>query len=171
MIIHLKTINAGLESKYFPNTKVKFNKKKVKNPTGEIIEGVFADFSPYSLFQVVLPKSYWDSSDKDQFNYCLDQLRNQFQSKQRAYETKLVADHHLLIDNGINTLHGEVLDSNAILDKQVKDILKTSSAQQGRFYGYTWHHTENLGEMQLIPDFIHKKVRHTGGKHIWGADR
>ncbi len=171
MRIQIKTINSSYENTYFPNTKVKFRRKIVKNPTGEKVEGVFADFSPYSLFQLILPKEYWDKSDKDQFNYCLDKLRNRFQNKQKTFEMKLVADHHLLIDNGINTFHGVVLDSKAILNKQVNDILNSNSAQQGRFYGYTWHHTENLGEMQLIPDFIHGKVRHTGGKHIWGSDR
>lgn len=171
MPTEIKTINSSYENTFFPKTKVKFHRKQVTNPAGEIIEGVFSDFSSYSLLEVILPKSYWDSSDKDQFNYCLDQLRIHFQSNKMAFEKKLISDHHLLIDNGINTLHGVVLDSKAILDKQVNDILKTSSAQQGRFYGYTWHHTENLGEMQLIPDFIHKKVRHTGGKHIWEADR
>lgn len=170
-MINLTTINARYENNYFPNTKVRFNKRKVKNAIGENLEGIFADFTPYSIFEVILPKEYWNKSDKDQFNYCLDQWRNEFLSKQKYYETKLVSEHHLLIDNGINKLHGEVLDSKEILKKQVNDIINTSSSQQGRFYGYTWHHIENLGEMQLIPDFIHKKVRHTGGKHIWGADR
>lgn len=171
MPTEIKTINSKYVNTFFPKTKVKFHWKRVSNPTGEVIEGVFADFSYYSLFEVILPKLYYDCSDKEQFNYCLDQLRKKFESNKIAFEAKLVADHHLLIDNGINTLHGVILDSKSILKKQVNDILKTSSAQQGRFYGYTWHHTENLGEMQLIPDFIHKKVRHTGGKHIWGADR
>jgi hypothetical protein len=170
-MIYLTTINASYESNYFPDTKVEFVRRVVKNPMGETIEGVFANFSPYSLLEVVLPKEYWDRTDKDQFIYCLDQLRIKFQQNQNIFEIKLLEDHHLLIDNGINTLHGVVLDSKAILEKQINDILHTSSAQKGRFYGYTWHHTENLGEMQLIPDFIHKKVRHTGGKHIWGADR
>jgi hypothetical protein len=111
------------------------------NPIGGILDGVFTDFTPYSMFEVILPKNYWDKKDKDQFNFCLDEFRIQFLKKQKAYEIKLVADHHLLIKNGINTLHAVKLDSKAILEKQVNDILKTSSAQQGRFYGYTWHHT------------------------------
>ena len=171
MEITIKTINNSYENKYFPNTKVKFQKRKVTNPIGKTIEGVFADFSPYSIFNVTLPQEYWNKSDKDQFNYCLDQFRNIFKSKQNTFEKKLIADHYLLIDNGINTLHDVVLDSKALLDKQVNDILNTSSVQQGRFFGYICDHTENLGEMQLIPDFIHKRVRHTGGKNIWGADR
>jgi hypothetical protein len=171
MPIQIRKINSSYENTYFPNTKVKFRRKIVKNPTGEIVEGVFADFSPYSLFQLILPKEYWSKTDEEQFKFCLRQLKVHFQSNKLTFEKKLVADHYLLIDNDINTLNGEILDSKAILKKQVNDILKTSSKQKGRFYGYTWHHTENLGEMQLIPDFIHKLVSHIGGKNIWGADR
>ena len=29
--------------------------------------------------------------------------------------------------------------------------------------GWTWHHHEEAGRMQLIPTTIHKKVNHTGG--------
>jgi hypothetical protein len=171
MITHLKTINSKYENNYFPNTKVMFSKRQIKNPSGENIEGVFADFSPYSLFKVILPKSYWNKSDKDQFVFCLKEFTKNFQSNQIAFEKKLVNEHHLLIDNDLNVFKGVVMDSKVMLNKQVNDILNTTSGQQGRFFGYTWHHTENLGEMQLIPDFIHAKVRHTGGKHIWGADR
>jgi hypothetical protein len=165
----IKTINQAYENKFYPFTKVKFNRREVKEASGNKVEGVFADFTSYNLFTVRLPTNYWSRTDKDQFLYCLDELRAQFISSPKSFEKKLLADHHLLIDNNINTLHGEVLDSAAILEKQVNDILKTKSAQQGRFYGYAWHHTENLGEMQLIPYFIHKSVMHTGGREIWGG--
>lgn len=32
--------------------------------------------------------------------------------------------------------------------------------------GYTWHHSYELGELQLIPTELHKAVQHTGGKAI-----
>jgi hypothetical protein len=35
--------------------------------------------------------------------------------------------------------------------------------------GYTWHHDAPKGKMQLIDLKIHAKVRHTGGKEIWGG--
>lgn len=35
--------------------------------------------------------------------------------------------------------------------------------------GYTWHHSENLGELQLVDTQIHEQTRHTGGKKIWGG--
>lgn len=35
--------------------------------------------------------------------------------------------------------------------------------------GYTWHHSEEPGEMQLISTEEHQNNRHTGGKAIWGG--
>ena len=36
-------------------------------------------------------------------------------------------------------------------------------------YGYTWHHSEDLGNMKLVDFDIHAKTRHDGGKKIWGG--
>lgn len=35
--------------------------------------------------------------------------------------------------------------------------------------GYTWHHSEELGILQLVDTNIHDKTAHTGGKKIWGG--
>lgn len=35
--------------------------------------------------------------------------------------------------------------------------------------GYTWHHNEEKGKMQLVDAEIHAKTGHTGGKSIWGG--
>jgi hypothetical protein len=35
--------------------------------------------------------------------------------------------------------------------------------------GYTWHHNEECGKMQLVDSEIHAKTGHTGGKAIWGG--
>ncbi|EKO3838861.1 HNH endonuclease [Vibrio antiquarius] len=37
--------------------------------------------------------------------------------------------------------------------------------------GYTWHHNEEPGEMQLISTEDHQNNRHTGGKAIWGGGK
>lgn len=37
--------------------------------------------------------------------------------------------------------------------------------------GYTWHHNEEVGKMQLVDTSIHNKTAHTGGKAIWGGGR
>lgn len=35
--------------------------------------------------------------------------------------------------------------------------------------GYTWHHSEKLGILQLVDTNIHSKTAHTGGRSIWGG--
>lgn len=37
--------------------------------------------------------------------------------------------------------------------------------------GYTWHHHEDTGKMQLVDTVTHDKTAHTGGKAIWGGGR
>ncbi len=37
--------------------------------------------------------------------------------------------------------------------------------------GYTWHHSEEYGGMQLISTEDHQSNRHTGGKAIWGGGK
>ena len=35
--------------------------------------------------------------------------------------------------------------------------------------GYTWHHSEEKGRMELVDTEIHSKTGHTGGRNIWGG--
>lgn len=35
--------------------------------------------------------------------------------------------------------------------------------------GFTWHHHEEMGRMQLVDSDIHAHTGHTGGKSIWGG--
>jgi DNase/tRNase domain of colicin-like bacteriocin/Pretoxin HINT domain len=35
--------------------------------------------------------------------------------------------------------------------------------------GYTWHHNEDVGRMQLVKSEIHRDAKHHGGESIWGA--
>ncbi|CAG7648178.1 hypothetical protein PAESOLCIP111_05545 [Paenibacillus solanacearum] len=37
--------------------------------------------------------------------------------------------------------------------------------------GYTWHHHQDTGRMQLVDSAIHAKTGHTGGRSIWGGGR
>ena len=36
-------------------------------------------------------------------------------------------------------------------------------------YGFTWHHSQIPGKMQLVPTDIHVSARHRGGQSIWGG--
>jgi hypothetical protein len=35
--------------------------------------------------------------------------------------------------------------------------------------GYTWHHHQDIGRMQLVETKVHQATGHTGGKAIWGG--
>ncbi|MDR1488612.1 MAG: HNH endonuclease [Holosporales bacterium] len=34
--------------------------------------------------------------------------------------------------------------------------------------GYTWHHHQDVGRMQLVPEKIHADTGHFGGDALWG---
>ena len=35
--------------------------------------------------------------------------------------------------------------------------------------GYTWHHHQSTGKLQLVETKVHQATGHTGGKTIWGG--
>ncbi|SFI86143.1 DNase/tRNase domain of colicin-like bacteriocin [Treponema bryantii] len=37
--------------------------------------------------------------------------------------------------------------------------------------GFTWHHTEDPGRMQLVNTKVHADTKHTGGRYIWGGGK
>ncbi|WP_417696190.1 HNH endonuclease [Pseudomonas sp.] len=36
--------------------------------------------------------------------------------------------------------------------------------------GYTWHHHQDSGRMQLVPELIHKKTGHILVAKLWGVE-
>ncbi|WJY73729.1 HNH endonuclease [Corynebacterium auriscanis] len=49
------------------------------------------------------------------------------------------------------------------------DRILNINADYRRKHGFVWHHHEDKGIMQLIPQDLHRAVRHTGGWAIWGS--
>lgn len=99
MSIKIITINQKHEGSYYPNTKVQFIKRKVNSENGNRIEGVFADFKYYSIFNLKLPEFLCQSTDLEQFDYCLNQLKAFYKFNPKRLEEKLKEQYHLLIDN------------------------------------------------------------------------
>ncbi len=68
-------------------------------------------------------------------------------------------------------------------NKQLKEAISENSELKDKFSeeqleqiengdtpdGYTWHHNEEKGKMQLVDSDVHSKSGHTGGKSIWGG--
>lgn len=48
--------------------------------------------------------------------------------------------------------------------KQIKEIYQGSTPS-----GYTWHHHQEAGVLQLVDEQIHTKTSHIGGYSIWGS--
>lgn len=53
---------------------------------------------------------------------------------------------------------------NRFTEMQLKQIIKGKKPK-----GFTWHHHQNEGIMQLVDSDIHGKTGHTGGRNIWGG--
>jgi len=56
------------------------------------------------------------------------------------------------------------LNENVFSERQLEQIRNGDKPE-----GFTWHHSEDIGKMQLVPTDIHSATRHTGGKAIWGG--
>lgn len=59
-------------------------------------------------------------------------------------------------------LEGRVSATN-LTDQQLKAI-KQGKAE---IPGFTWHHHQDRGKMQLIPYEVHKDTGHVGGMNVW----
>ncbi len=56
------------------------------------------------------------------------------------------------------------LDESKFSERQLEQIRNGDQPQ-----GFTWHHNEEKGCMQLVDSAIHDQTAHTGGKSIWGG--
>lgn len=52
---------------------------------------------------------------------------------------------------------------SAFTKQQVNDIMKGKP----KIEGYTWHHHQDVGRMQLVPEKIHATSGHVGGANMW----
>ncbi len=53
---------------------------------------------------------------------------------------------------------------NKFTEEQQKQIENSQKPK-----GYTWHHNEEKGKMELVDEEIHANSGHTGGRNIWGG--
>lgn len=52
-------------------------------------------------------------------------------------------------------------------EAQLSDIM----AEAERIKGFTWHHHQEIGKMQLVPRDIHEWIKHIGGNKLWGIPK
>ena len=56
------------------------------------------------------------------------------------------------------------LDTEQSTDRQLEQIRNGDKPE-----GYTWHHHEEPGRMQLVDSEIHRQTPHVGGRSLWGG--
>ena len=92
-----------------------------------------------SVFEAQLSEDLYTSSDLEQFNECNKQLKDWCEN---------------------NTEEA----NNKFSQSQLEQINANEAPK-----GYTWHHNEDVGKMQLVDSEIHQQTGHTGGRAIWGG--
>ena len=92
-----------------------------------------------SVFDTKLPKELYKASDYKQFKYCTKQL------------AKAIKWNPIL--------------RSKFSERQIRQIENGDA----RISGYTWHHHETSGKMQLVKTSEHNTNHHTGGRSTWGG--
>jgi len=92
-----------------------------------------------SEFDAQLSDALLEASDKEQANESNKQLKDWVKNNPEEAKEKFT-------------------------EEQLEDINKSRTPE-----GYTWHHNEEPGKMQLVDSETHAKTGHTGGKSIWGG--
>ena len=93
-----------------------------------------------SNFSVVIDEGLYLESDDIHFNIANDTLYQSIQSN----------------PNLANELGLSQSDVQALAEGQTPE-------------GYTWHHHEEPGVIQLVDEETHAQTAHTGGRNIWGG--
>lgn len=90
-----------------------------------------------AAFECKIDPEKWKSGDREIFKDCTEQLKNYLEE------------------------HPEMKEK--FNEQQLEQI------KNGEPYikGYTWHHSEESGKMQLVETNIHARTGHTGGNSIW----
>lgn len=93
----------------------------------------------HAVYEVTLPKELMQAGDKAVFKACAEKL---------SYEVLRNLDLAERFDR----------------EGQLENVLMGRTPD-----GYTWHHSEYPGKMQLVSSKEHNACAHTGGKYIWGG--
>ena len=90
-----------------------------------------------AAFECKIPDEIWENGDREIFRYCTEQLRDYLEA------------------------HPE---EKALFNEQQLEQIANGEPY---IKGYTWHHTEAPGKMQLVETKVHAMSGHTGGISIW----
>ncbi|MDO4650034.1 MAG: HNH endonuclease, partial [Eubacteriales bacterium] len=134
----IKTLNQDLIGRCHEKTGIEFIRKNLDLSDGRHITGVFPKFD--AKVEIKLPDKLLKEKAATHLKYLSETLKEQANTPAGRKELE------------------KIFDSN-----QMKDILNGIIPE-----GFTWHHSETEGLMQLVDSEIHNATNHTGGMSIWG---
>jgi hypothetical protein len=121
----------------------------------------FPIFDAVRKFEVRLPQDVWQQVDGTVH------MRAATRELRSAMESGAITESHL--SNWIHesyAMRGQPLSATELVSRvsEVKTNILRGRAQIGEF---TWHHHQELGRMELVPEWVHRGARHTGGDSLW----
>lgn len=142
--IKIKTINSKLKDSFHSITGIKYNNEIVKDIDGKDLEknakkfeGVFPDFK--SQFEVKLPETMLQNSDRAQFKICNERLKDE------------ISKNFELREN--------------FTEEQLEQIENEDTPDGFTWH----HDGKEVGKMQLVDTNEHMLTAHTGGRAVWGG--
>lgn len=130
----------------------------------EYLDGI-PDFDRFSAFDYDLSAEEFTDRNAHQFQSCNEALSDYYYDLAESYSC---SEFDNSIDN--NEYRQALLNAFKCDESELEDV-QISLEQCETPYGFTWHHTEVPGRMQLIPSDIHDSARHRGGQSIWGGGK
>ena len=101
------------------------------------------------------------------------QVEGVFPKFESKFDAQLPKDLEMASDeeqfNESNRQLKEKYDSDPSFREQFNERQRENIESGFTPYGYTWHHNEETGKMQLVDYDTHQKTGHTGGRSIWGG--
>jgi len=89
------------------------------------------------IFEVNIPAEMWEMGDRAIFSECTKQLKEYLET-------------HPEMKSNFN-------------EQQLEQIMN----EEPYIKGFSWHHNEVPGKMQMVETKVHAPSNHTGGNHIW----
>jgi len=121
------------------------------------------DFGPFSAFEYDMDEALYTDSNSHQFQACNEAMMDYFSDLSDEY-AGLDCDDPLS-----NTEYRDAMMNVFKCNEEDLQDIQLALEIGETPYGYTWHHTETPGRMQLVPSAIHDAARHRGGQSIWGG--
>ena len=136
----VKCINERYKYMENPDTGIRYVEKTI-TVNGVEITVIVPEFP--SIFDVEIPPDIWERGDTSIFKYCTEELKEYLDANPEA----------------------KVNFTSEQLD--IIEMICSSEIRNPRIPGFTWHHSEMPGKMQLVDFKTHFDTRHTGGDFLW----